>query len=173
MCWSRSRRIRSSITRSRSPSIIHRAPSGPRHKHGSVAAHLASGMAGMLVIEGTQLDQVPAIKKAEPKVFVFQQIPYVYDPQVGAGVVELKYVDQMFPPNTWDPSGRFTTINGQVLPVMKIRPGEVRRWRFVHAGLRVDPAEAHEGPAGRDSDGRAEVEPDRGQRPAPRPGPAV
>jgi FtsP/CotA-like multicopper oxidase with cupredoxin domain len=106
------------------------------HKHGSVAAHLASGMAGMLIVEGTGLDTVEAINKAEQKVFVFQQIPYVFDQQVGAGVVELKYVDQMFSPGTWDPSGRFTTINGVVLPVLKIRPGEVQRWRFVHAGLR-------------------------------------
>jgi FtsP/CotA-like multicopper oxidase with cupredoxin domain len=106
------------------------------HKHGSVAAHLASGMAGMLIIEGTQLDGVEAIKKAAQKVFVFQQIPYVFDAEIGAGVVERKYVDRMFSPNTWDASGHFTTINGQILPVLKIKPGEVQRWRFVHGGLR-------------------------------------
>lgn len=31
---------------------------------------------------------------------------------------------------TWDHSKRRTTLNGQIVPVIKMRPGEVQRWRF-------------------------------------------
>ncbi len=93
-------------------------------------------MAGALIVEGTGLDQVAGIKGVAEQIFVFQQIPYVIDPRLNAGVIEIDYVDVEFGPRTWDTSGRFTTINGQILPVVKIRPGEVQRWRFIHAGVR-------------------------------------
>ncbi len=97
------------------------------HAHGSTALQVSSGMAGALIIEGG-LDDVPAIAEAADKVFVFQQI--AYDEQ---GRIE-SYED--FGPGGWQESHRQTLINGQLVPTITMRPGEVQRWRFIHAGIR-------------------------------------
>lgn len=50
------------------------------------------------------------------------------------GVVES--YDQ-FGPGTWDASGRYTSINGLVLPVFRgSAAGQMERWRLVHGGVR-------------------------------------
>jgi FtsP/CotA-like multicopper oxidase with cupredoxin domain len=97
------------------------------HVHGSTALQVSSGMAGALIIEGG-LDDVPAIAEAADKVFVFQQIAYNEK-----GVIE-SYDD--FGPGGWQDSHRQTLINGQLVPTITMRPGEVQRWRFIHAGIR-------------------------------------
>jgi FtsP/CotA-like multicopper oxidase with cupredoxin domain len=102
------------------------------HKHGSVAIQLASGMAGALIIRG-DIDEVPAIKAAREKIFLFQQIPYAINPQTKVGEVE-GYA--FAPPGTWKTLGRRITINGEVEPTVEMRPGEVQRWRFIHGGTR-------------------------------------
>jgi FtsP/CotA-like multicopper oxidase with cupredoxin domain len=94
------------------------------HKHGAVAAQVSSGISGAL------------IRDAGQRIFVFQQVPYIVEPKTGVGVVELEYADKEFGPGTWDALGRYTTINGVVLPVIDIAPGAVERWRFVHSGVR-------------------------------------
>lgn len=99
------------------------------HKHGSVAIQLASGMSGMLIVEGG-LDDVPEIRKAREQLIVFQQIPYDEH-----GMVE--DFDKAFAAGAWEASGRATTLNGQVRPTLTFRPGEVQRWRMVHAGVRA------------------------------------
>jgi len=100
------------------------------HKHGSVAIQLASGMQGALIVEG-DLDDVPEIAAAAEQILVFQQIPY---DESAVGVVE--DFDASFGPGTWQTLGRFTTINGQVTPVIRMAPGELQRWRMVHGGVR-------------------------------------
>jgi FtsP/CotA-like multicopper oxidase with cupredoxin domain len=97
------------------------------HLHGSTALQVSSGMAGALIIEGG-LDNVPSIAEAPEKIFVFQQIAYDKN-----GEIE-NYDD--FGPNQWKNLGRHTTINGQIIPVIRMRPGEVQRWRLIHAGVR-------------------------------------
>jgi len=92
------------------------------HKHGSVAVQVASGMAGALIVEG-DVDQVPEIAAAREAIFVFQQIPYN-----DAGTVGWDEVKATF--------GRVTTINGQMKPQVTMQPGEVQRWRFIHAGIK-------------------------------------
>jgi len=96
------------------------------HKHGSVAVQLASGMAGALIIEGN-IDEVPEIADAEERIFIFQQIPYKKD-DPDRGTVEWDQVLEKF-------TG-VTTINGQKKPEVTMRPGEVQRWRFIHAGIK-------------------------------------
>ncbi|WP_445633270.1 Multicopper oxidase, types 2 and 3 [Nostoc sp. DSM 114161] len=98
------------------------------HKHGSTALQVSSGMEGAIIVEGA-LDEIPEIKKAKEKIFVFQQIPY--DEQ---GKVE--DFQNSFGPNKWDELQRWTTINGQIIPIIEMQPGEVQRWRFIHAGVR-------------------------------------
>lgn len=117
------------------------------HLHGSTAANVGSGMSGALIIEGG-MDQVPEIAAAKERVMVLQQIPYVNnaskevcdaipaDVDLSSGVVEAEYADCSFGPGTWDKLGRFTTINGQKLPVIKMRPGAVERWRLIDSAVR-------------------------------------
>ena len=128
------------------------------HRHGSTAGNVASGMSGALIIDGPGLDDVPAIKAAKERTLVLNQIPYVneepvMDPDTGKqkidpatgqpmtrklseGVIELKYAGTIFAPGYWAQSGRFTTVNGVQLPVIRLRPGQVERWRIVDSGQR-------------------------------------
>lgn len=42
----------------------------------------------------------------------------------------------LFGPGTWTQSGRFTSINGVVLPTFAGKAGRIERWRLIHAGVR-------------------------------------
>jgi FtsP/CotA-like multicopper oxidase with cupredoxin domain len=84
-------------------------------------------MAGALIIEGG-LDDVPAIEAAADRAFVFQQIAYDESGQIES------YEKLGF--GKWDQIHRHTTINGQLVPTIRVRPGQVERWRFIHAGIR-------------------------------------
>ena len=95
------------------------------HLHGSTFIQLSSGMAGALVIEGGSdanggLDEAPAIKAASEKIFVLQQLRYGTDGS-------LEDFDKTS-------SRGVVTVNGQFFPIIRMRPGEVQRWRFIHAG---------------------------------------
>jgi FtsP/CotA-like multicopper oxidase with cupredoxin domain len=104
------------------------------HVHGTTSIQVSSGMAGALIVEGGSdanggLDAVPEIKAAmadgREKIFVLQQLNH--DPD---GTLE------SFGPS--EDSGwkrRFTYVNGQLTPTIRMRPGEVQRWRFIHAGV--------------------------------------
>ncbi|MEY2913371.1 MAG: hypothetical protein RLZZ184_2680 [Cyanobacteriota bacterium] len=98
------------------------------HVHGSTALQVSSGMVGALIIEGGGLDKIPEIAKAKEQVFMFEEIAYDNN-----GVIE-NY--DVFGPKKWQESGRFITINGQIMPKITMRPGEVQRWRFIHGGIR-------------------------------------
>lgn len=98
------------------------------HVHGSTALQVSSGMVGALIIEGGGLDKIPEIAKAKEQVFMFEEIAYDNN-----GVIE-NY--DVFGHNKWQESGRFITINGQIMPKITMRPGEVQRWRFIHGGIR-------------------------------------
>jgi FtsP/CotA-like multicopper oxidase with cupredoxin domain len=103
------------------------------HKHGSVAIQLASGMAGPLIIRG-DIDEVPAIKAARERIFMFQQIPYLVNPRTNLG--EIEGYDHFADPGDWAKLGRRTTINGEVEPTIEMMPGEVQRWRFIEGSIR-------------------------------------
>jgi FtsP/CotA-like multicopper oxidase with cupredoxin domain len=97
------------------------------HVHGSTAVQVSSGMEGALIVEGG-IDNVPQIKAAQEKTFLLQQISY--DEQ---GQIESL---GLFTPTSWPDSKRSVTVNGQIAPVITMRPGEVQRWRFIHGGVR-------------------------------------
>ena len=110
------------------------------HVHGSTAVQLSSGMAGALIIEGGRadngdLDTVPSIGqvKDSQKIFVLQQLAYDK-----TGKVEQFNINEDLRP---------TLINGQLVPVIRMRPGEVQRWRFIHAGVQENVALALDGHA--------------------------
>jgi FtsP/CotA-like multicopper oxidase with cupredoxin domain/peroxiredoxin len=106
------------------------------HQHGSTAAQVGSGMSGALIIEGG-LDALDGLRGITDRVLLLQQIPYVLPPNAPAkGVIEAEFADQHFGPGTWDKLGRYTTINGQRMPVIRMRPGAVERWRFIDSAVR-------------------------------------
>jgi FtsP/CotA-like multicopper oxidase with cupredoxin domain len=41
-----------------------------------------------------------------------------------------------FGPGTWNESGRYTSINGIVLPAFHAKAGQIERWRLIHGGVR-------------------------------------
>lgn len=77
------------------------------HAHGVVAKQILGGMSGGLVIDG--VDKNFAILKDLPERFFF-----------------IKHVEHT--------EGEIISINGQVNPVVTIRPGEVQFWRIAHIG---------------------------------------
>jgi FtsP/CotA-like multicopper oxidase with cupredoxin domain len=96
------------------------------HHHGGADIQIASGMAGAIVVEGDFAD-VPEIANAAERVLLINQV--VFD--------EWRTVEGF---ETVFPEGatRFFTINGQREPIIRLRPGEVQRWRILHAGYQDD-----------------------------------
>jgi FtsP/CotA-like multicopper oxidase with cupredoxin domain len=103
------------------------------HAHGSADIQVGSGMAGAIIIEGDFAD-VPEIAGAQERVLVLSQV--VFD---AYGSVE--DFQTVFP----EESTRFFTVNGQREPIIQMRPGEVQRWRMLHAGYQDDMYLALEG----------------------------
>lgn len=101
------------------------------HLHGATAVQVSSGMAGALIIEGGdatngELKTVPEIAVAKEQTFVLQQL--VFGPDGKLDDFKSAFIDN----DNWD---RHTTVNGQLVPTVTLHPGEVQRWRFVHAGF--------------------------------------
>ena len=129
------------------------------HLHGSTAIQVSSGMSGALLIEGGgkdngELASVPAVAAARRDILVLQQIRFG-----GDGRLELlaKIETSRFRP---------TLVNGQFVPTIRLQPGEVRRFGFVHAGVKdniqlaIDGAKLYEVAVDGISLGRAAVWPE-------------
>jgi FtsP/CotA-like multicopper oxidase with cupredoxin domain len=111
------------------------------HTHGSTSIQVGSGMAGALILNDDPAKIPPALREANKgeKVMLFQTILYNTDG-------ELNQISALFPdpspcptpnPGTWQCSKRQITINGQIRPVITMRPGEVQRWRMIDTGFRA------------------------------------
>ena len=123
------------------------------HKHGAATLQLMGGMAGFLIVKGGRgtLDAMPEIKAAKDLVMGFQVIrtdlggdmPFVNEAATQFGT---------FPFGTTDPAlqgvwstygldgapGRsniYFTTNGVTNPTLRMRPGEVQRWRLLNASM--------------------------------------
>jgi FtsP/CotA-like multicopper oxidase with cupredoxin domain len=92
------------------------------HHHGSADVQITGGMAGALVIEG-DFDDIPEISAAAERVLILNEVLFDY-----RGMIEL--YDTVWP----EAVPRFLSVNGQREPAIKLRPGEVQRWRIVHGG---------------------------------------
>lgn len=127
------------------------------HLHGSTALQVSSGMAGALIVRGNRppsekdhgdIDTLLKHRDGAPfreRLLVLQQIQYYCPKPQGStesiwncnanetGVIE-SYDN--FGPGTWSDSGRYTSINGKVLPTFLAKTGEIERWRLIHAGVR-------------------------------------
>ncbi|MEU0443145.1 multicopper oxidase domain-containing protein [Streptomyces sp. NPDC006186] len=91
------------------------------HLHGALAEQIAGGMAGVIVVEG-DVDEVPEIRAADDIVVC---------------VNELKTKNGKVPSFTssdWlNGVASVFTVNGTVNPTLRMRPGQVQRWRLVAA----------------------------------------
>lgn len=114
------------------------------HVHGATAIQVGSGAVGALIVEGTGLDLVPEIRAARERVLVFQQIPYTCtakqtDPKARCTETDPGRVEDFtndFGNGKWPKTWQYTTINGEIQPVIYLQPGEVQRWRSIHGGIR-------------------------------------
>jgi len=101
------------------------------HNHGSTSMQLASGMAGALIVEDGPADEVPEVKAAQERLFLLQQLAYKVNPQTGIGEAEV-FTELG---SNWANNGKRTAVNGRVKPLIKMRPGQVERWRFIDSGI--------------------------------------
>jgi FtsP/CotA-like multicopper oxidase with cupredoxin domain len=110
------------------------------HTHGSTSIQVGSGMAGALILEDDPAMIPPSLAAANrgEKIMVLQTI--LYDANG-----ELNQIAALFPdpascgppnPGTWTCSKRQVTINGLIQPVIKMKPGEVQRWRLIDSAFR-------------------------------------
>lgn len=127
------------------------------HVHGSTALQVSSGMAGAFIVRGNRLPSESAngdidtlLQEANIKerILVLQQIQYACG-QDNQGNVrwdcdtnqigEIESYKGFNPnlPTTWSKSGRYTSINGEILPKFTAaNSGRIERWRIIHAGVR-------------------------------------
>jgi len=91
------------------------------HHHGSADVQISSGMAGALIVEGDFSD-VPEVANAVERVLVLNEVMFDYQ-----GAIEV--YDTLWP----EAAPRFISINGQREPIIRLRPGEVQRWRILGA----------------------------------------
>jgi FtsP/CotA-like multicopper oxidase with cupredoxin domain len=92
------------------------------HHHGSADVQLTSGMAGAILVEG-DFAEVPEIAAAEERVLILNEVLFDH-----RGAIES--YDTVWP----EAVPRFLSVNGQREPALGMRPGEVQRWRIIHAG---------------------------------------
>jgi FtsP/CotA-like multicopper oxidase with cupredoxin domain len=132
------------------------------HRHGSTALQVSSGMAGAFIVRGARAPtadgpgDVDVLLKPTPaqpfreRVLMLQQIQYGCRDAAGkvkkdqAGIYRCAPGDtgtiedyDEFPPGNWRKSGRYTSVNGLVLPTFDgVKAGQVERWRLIHGGVR-------------------------------------
>ena len=96
------------------------------HAHGSADVQIASGAVGALIIEADFAD-VPEIAAARERLLVLTEA--VFD-QFGM----IEDFGTLFP----ETAAHFLAVNGVREPTITMRPGEVQRWRILHAGWQDD-----------------------------------
>jgi FtsP/CotA-like multicopper oxidase with cupredoxin domain/peroxiredoxin len=129
------------------------------HKHGSVAYQLSNGVSGALIVEGSpdddilDLDEIPEIAAANKheKILVLQWYTFIQGTD-HVGRIDARSIYNVPPhinplracpsiPANFDPNSQqlnALAINGIINPTLKIAPGEVQRWRIIHAGWDVE-----------------------------------
>ena len=99
------------------------------HKHGSVTTQMQGGMSGAIIIEG-ELDQVPEVAAARDLTLVLQELQLNNDGEVEAPDETATSIGDVYPKDQ-----TLYTVNGQLNPVLRARPGEVVRLRLINATI--------------------------------------
>lgn len=119
------------------------------HKHGSVAMHLASGMAGALIIEDKKngIDSLEAVKQAKAlngeRILVIQEIEYTRsNPATEPAAHYAVNCQAVYGPNICALLGNKSlagpttnaklSVNGQMDATITMAPGEAMLWRIVN-----------------------------------------
>lgn len=129
------------------------------HLHGSTAIQVSSGMVGAFIIKGDRLPQETAngdIYKGDidkllnaagikERILVLQQIQYACGEDTNGNpnwnckdsdIGKIESYKGFF--SNWATSGRYTSINGEVLPTFPdAKTGQIERWRIIHGGVRA------------------------------------
>jgi FtsP/CotA-like multicopper oxidase with cupredoxin domain len=92
------------------------------HHHGSADVQMTSGMAGALIVEG-DFAGTPEVAFARERILILNEVLFDYRGSIEA-------YDTVWP----EAVPRFLSVNGQRDPAIDMRPGEVQRWRIIHAG---------------------------------------
>ncbi len=136
------------------------------HRHGSTALQVSSGMAGALVIRGDRLpsatgpgDLDTLLAGTRDRTIVLQQIQYYCltrpndgtapkvrknangtyrcDPAKDGQPADVGIIEDYAPlAETWGSTGRYTSMNGLILPDLRSTQGKIERWRLIHGGVR-------------------------------------
>jgi FtsP/CotA-like multicopper oxidase with cupredoxin domain len=116
------------------------------HAHGSTSIQVGSGMQGAIIVEDDPklLPASLAAANKNEKILLFQSILYNRNGEVTD--IESFFPSPSIPTEknckaakregTWECSRRMTTVNGQIVPVITMRPGEVARWRMIDTSFR-------------------------------------
>jgi FtsP/CotA-like multicopper oxidase with cupredoxin domain len=107
------------------------------HKHGSTAIDVANGMTGAFIIEGQYDDDLNAFygkdwTRRQP-VIIIQQIDV--GPNLERGGGGFKDADKKLA--LGQDSGPSFSINGRLVPLLKMAPNEVQMWRIVNSSPRA------------------------------------
>ncbi len=109
------------------------------HKHGSVSFSFFGGMAGFIIIEGGpgDLNEVPEIDAAKEVLMLFAVIRTDANGDVPFVTQEAQqFSTDAGGPGLWSAylnSNSYFVVNGETNPTLRMRPGEVQRWRMVDA----------------------------------------
>jgi FtsP/CotA-like multicopper oxidase with cupredoxin domain len=117
------------------------------HAHGSTSIQVGSGMAGTIIVEDNPATTPKALlaANAREKIFVLQTL--LYDEKGRLAKIAALFPGPSKPTptqcdkasgneGTWPCSKRRITINGQIVPIITMKRGEVQRWRLVGAAFR-------------------------------------
>lgn len=94
------------------------------HMHGDAEEQVQGGLSGGLIVEGL-LDPVPALAGITERIMLLK---------------DLQVTDEGTSPDEDDldsNAGTTRTVNGQVNPVLSIRPGEIQLWRIANIGANI------------------------------------
>lgn len=90
------------------------------HRHGLVAEQFWAGLAGAMIVE----DEIPALGSYETHVMILKDLSLSgADPAPHSMMSDYMHGKE----------GNTIMVNGQVNPVLPVRPGQVQRWRIVNA----------------------------------------
>lgn len=89
------------------------------HRHMFTDQQVFSGMAGMLIVEGSSFDDLPGIAGVPERTIAIQEDQIAH----GAVVSPDKATDK----------GIRMLVNGHLRPTIPIAPGQIQRWRIVNA----------------------------------------
>ena len=110
------------------------------HVHGSTSIQVANGVAGALIVRGA-VDDLPGIRAARERVFLFQQIPYDFvddkDPSKSVKPLtgECNEANLSIDDFAAVTAAKRTLVNGVLAPTIEVHKNAVERWRFIHAGI--------------------------------------